>query len=285
MNMSMAPSSWIVTHLCRRRLPAHALRWLLPLLLLAPAAFAQYATFSPQDEQEIVRLVNRERRSLGLATLVIDERLQEAARKHSVRMAAAGEIEHQFRGESKLSVRLNALRFDVCGENVAMASDAAHAHDALMHSPGHRANILDAQYNAIGVGVVRTSNQIFVTQDFARRLPEASVEEAEAQVAANLNRLRRMARAPVLNRVSEPELRQLACEMANKNKLNPSAGLSLSPKVSNSITFTASDLDEIPESLERLKTSAASGFAVGACYQTSKSYETPVFWIIVVTYQ
>ncbi len=255
---------------------------MLPLLLLASTAFAQYGSFSPQDEQEIVRLLNRERQALGLATLVVDERLQEAARKHSVRMAAAGEIEHQFKGEPKLSLRLGALRFDVCGENVALAGDAARAHDALMHSPGHRANILDAQYNAVGIGVVRTSKQIFVTQDFARRLPEVSVEDAEAQVAANLNRLRRKAGAPVLNRVPALELRPMACEMAANDKLNPRAGLM--PRVSNSIAFTEADLTDIPESLERLKTRPASGFSVGACYQTSRSNETPVFWIIVVTY-
>ncbi len=254
----------------------------LPLLLLAATAFAQYGASSPQDEQEIFRLVNRERQSLGLATLVIDERLQEAARKHSVRMAAAGEIEHQFPGEPKLSLRLGAVRYDTCGENVALASDAATAHSALMHSPRHRANILDAQYNAIGIGVVRTSHEIFVTQDFARRLPDTSVDEAEEQVGLNLNRLRRKAGAPVLNRMPALQLRQQACEMAANNKLNPRAGLS--PQVSNSVTFTATDLGDISESLERLKSRPASGFSVGACYQTSKSYESPVFWIIVVTY-
>ena len=102
-----------------------------------------------------------------------------------------------------------------------------------MHSPRHRANILDAQYNAIGIGVVRTSHEIFVTQDFARRLPDTSVDEAEEQVGLNLNRLRRKAGAPVLNRVPALQLRQQACEMAANNKLNPRAGLSR--QVSNSV--------------------------------------------------
>jgi hypothetical protein len=151
-----------------------------------------------------------------------------------------------------------------------------------MHSPGHRANILDAEYNAVGIGVVRTAKEIFVTQDFARRLPEVGVEEAEALVASNLNRLRHTAGAPALNRVAAPQLRELACEMAAKNKLNPRAGFGA--RVSNSIAFTATDLAELPESLERLKAQSASGFSVGACYQTSKSYDTPVFWFLVVTY-
>ncbi len=183
------------------------MRWLLPLLFLAANSFAQHATFSPQDEQEIARLVNSERRSLGLATLVTDERLQQAARKHSARMAASGELEHRVGDEPKLSLRLGEteLRFNVSGENVALAADAASAHTALMHSPAHRANILDAQYNAIGVGVVRTPQGIYVTQDFARRLPEVSVPEAEEQVGSTLNRLRRQAGTPILSRLPAPQ--------------------------------------------------------------------------------
>jgi hypothetical protein len=263
-----------------------ALRFLLPLLLLTATSFAQSAApIAPEAEQEIVRLVNRERQSRGLATLVIDERLVQAARKHSQRMAATGILEHQCPGEPKLELRLGVteIRFDVSGENVAFAADASRAHTALMRSPGHRANILDGEYNTIGIGVVRTSTGIFVTQDFARRQPELSVEEVESQVGSALNRMRRSAGTPVLNRVPAPELRKQACEMAANDRLNPRVGLS-SGRVSNSVAFTATDLAELPESLVRLKTRSASAFSVGACYRTSASYDTPVFWIVVVTY-
>jgi hypothetical protein len=285
MNMKKAPNSWIVTYLRCEKLPARILSMLLTLLILGCGALAQSGTFAPDAEQEIVTLVNRERQSRGLATLVMDERLQQAARKHSVLMAAAGEIEHQYSGEPALSQRLGltALRFDVSGENVAFAADADRAHTALMHSPGHRANILDAQFNSIGIGVVRTPKGIYVTQDFARRLPDASVAQAEEQVAVSLNRLRRAAGAPILTQIPAPELRKQACEMAGKNKLNPRAGLSL-PKVNNAVTFTAIDLSLVADSLQRLKTAPASSFSVGACYQASATYENPVFWIVVVTY-
>jgi len=258
------------------------------LLLLTVGAFPQSAPsaapFTPQDEQEIVRLVNAERQSRGLATLVLDERLREAARKHSARMAYTGEVEHRLAGEPDLSLRLDeqGLRFDVSGENVALDSDAVRAHTALMHSPGHRANILDPKFNSIGIGVVSTPRGLYITQDFAHRLPRASVEDAEEQVALNLNRMRRAAGAPTLNRLSAPDLRRRACAMAANDKLDPHAALS--PKVSRSVVFTAIDLTQIPQSLDRLKTSPASAFSVGACYQSSASYETPVFWIVVATY-
>jgi len=244
-----------------------------------------FAQFVPADEQEIVRLINQERQSRGLATLVTDEHLQQAARKHSQRMAATHQVEHLVPGEPKLSLRLGEtnLRFDVSGENVALTADATRAHTALMHSPHHRDNILDADFNSIGVGVVRAKEGIYVTQDFARRLPEVSVGEAEDQVATSLNRVRRATGLPALRRLPASDLRKIACRMAANDKLNPSAGFS-DHKVNASVAFTTLDLSQIPRPLERLKTSTASGFSVGACFQTSASHETPVFWIVVVTY-
>ena len=58
------------------------------------------------------------------------------------------------------------MHFDVSGENVAVNTTAAGAHKGLMGSPPHRANILYPRYNAIGIGVLRAGQQIWVTQDF-----------------------------------------------------------------------------------------------------------------------
>jgi len=261
------------------------LRLLVPLVLVA-ASFAQSeSTFDSQSEQKIFQLVNQERHSRGLPTLVFDERLQLAARRHSLLMAKRREVEHQLAGEPKLAFRLGevAIRYDASGENVARTSDAARAHVALMESPGHRANILDAQFNSVGIGVVSAPDGIYVTQDFARRLPNASVEDAEERVSANLNRARRASGLQSWKRIPAPELRRASCEMAQHDKLNPRAGL-LSTKIASSVAFTAIDLNLLPESLDRLKVSDASGFSVGACFQSSAKYENPVFWIIVVTY-
>jgi uncharacterized protein YkwD len=245
----------------------HVVRWSVPAQSRASSAFATNA------EQEIVRLVNRERQSRGLAALVSDERLQQAARRHSQRMAAANEISHQFAGEPELQLRLRAVRWDASGENVAVAADAERAHTALMHSPHHRDNILDREFNSVGIGVVSTARGVFVTQDFARVLPEASVEQVEEQVARNLHQL---------HRVPAPELRHRACEMAASDRLNPHAGML--PRVSRAVAFTAIDPAQIPDSLHKLQSQRASGFSVGACYQSSASYENPVFWVLVVTY-
>lgn len=262
------------------------MRWIvcafLLLALVLPAA-AQGFDFSA--EQEILRLVNQERRAHGLGPLTADGRLQRAARKHSALMASLGQVDHQIGGEPKLSNRLDgeAIRFNTSGENVARTSTPERAHVALMNSPGHRANILDPTFNSVGIGVVNTQDGIYVTQDFAHRLPEATVEDAEQRAAATLNQLRERLGMALLPRVPAPELRRHACDMAQRDRLMPRLGL-LSTKVSNSVAFTAIDLSQMPSSLDRLKAAPASGFSVGACYSSSSTYDTPVFWIIVITY-
>lgn len=259
---------------------------MLALLLLPALAMAQdgwvYDTYA---EQVILRLLNQDRQARGLGQLVMDERLRRAARKHTRWMVSRGEVEHQFADEPKLSQRLGevALRFDASGENVARTSGPERAHVALMNSPGHRANILDPNFNSIGIGVIHTQEGIYVTEDFARRLPDATVDEAEAQVAGMMNRLRMDLGLDPWPRRMAPELRRHACDMAARDHLNPKAGL-LSTRVSNSVAFTAADLNQIPNSLTQLKANPASGFSVGACYQSSATYDTPVFWFLVITY-
>ena len=62
--------------------------------------------------------------------------------------------------------------------------------------------------------------------------------------------------------------------MAASNRLDPHAGML--PRVSRSVAFTAIDTAaEIPDTLHTLKSQPASGFSVGACYQSSQPMRTP----------
>ncbi len=255
-------------------------------LLLAAPAFGQ--SISPEAEAEVLRLLNQERQSRGMPALAASEPLQRAARKHSRRMAEAHQIGHKLPGEPDLTRRLGreTEHFDASGENVAVAASAARAHAALMHSPGHRANILDSDYNSVGIGVARSGGEIYVTQNFARLVEGASVEQIEQRVASDLNRERKAAGEPNLRRLDAPELRRQACEMASHNRLNPRLGIpkGTSYTASSTVAFTAIDPAQIASSLGSLPSQPARAFSVGACYESSASYENPVFWIIVVTY-
>ena len=275
-----------------RRIPASSPRgWragllLAAILLASSAASAQsLGSWDPGAEQEILRLLNQERTSRELGPLRGDQALTQRARLHSEKMARANELSHQFPDEPEVSIRLRSagLFFDYSGENVALNQNAAGAHHGLMNSPPHRANILSPNYNAVGVGVLRVGQQIWVTQDFADLLPETSSVEAEAQIARQFNELRQNSGGQPLPLIANSKLRGMACNMAKRNDLSPREAGAL-PRVARAVTFTVANIVQMPQYIQQAATSAASGYSVGVCFSTSKTYTNPVYWVILVTY-
>ncbi|HEY7062713.1 MAG TPA: CvpA family protein [Chloroflexota bacterium] len=123
-----------------------------------------------QAESRMLRLVNDEREQEGLGTLKLDPQLTEAARAHSRDMLAKGYFAHQNDDGKTPADRVSAVgtRFAIVGENLALAPTVDVAHQGLMKSPGHRANILSPQYHRVGIGVIDAGlhGKMF-TQDFA----------------------------------------------------------------------------------------------------------------------
>jgi uncharacterized protein YkwD len=259
---------------------------LLSVLSIALCASGQsVGIWDAASEQEIFRLLNQERAQRGLRPLQMEPQLVTVARRHSQRMAEQDALSHQFRGEPDLNARLalTNMHFNASGENVAVNTSAVGAHKGLMSSPPHRENILNQRYNAIGIGVLRTGQQVWVTQDFVERLPDISAAEAEARIARQFNDLRRSARSSTLRVIANPRLRDLACQMARRDSISPAQAGAL-PNVARVVTFTMADLAQMPTYLQDMKALPASGFSVGACYATSSTYSLPVYWIIVATY-
>ena len=50
-------------------------------------------------------------------------------------------------------MRNGDITFRAAGENLALAPTVDVAHDGLMNSPGHRANILNPAFHRVGIGV------------------------------------------------------------------------------------------------------------------------------------
>src|SRR5271166_6155933 len=152
------------------------------LMSLLPAASVAQDQFDSAGEQQLVELINQERSREGLQPLAVDERLTQAARKHTELMVKNKALSHQFDGEPSPQMRFvdENLRADRLAENVALEMDVAGAHAVLMNSPPHRANILSPSYNAVGVGVMHSGDLLYVTEDFAQRLPDYSELEADA---------------------------------------------------------------------------------------------------------
>lgn len=108
------------------------------------------------SEGVMVNLVNKERTSRGFKALIADLKLRDIARAHSADMLKRGYFSHYSpEGLSVADRALNAgVDFLVIGENLAYAPSVELAHQGLINSAGHRANILSSDYGKIGIGTV-----------------------------------------------------------------------------------------------------------------------------------
>jgi uncharacterized protein YkwD len=119
-------------------------------------------------EDQLVTIVNDERRKRGLAPLRHDDRLRRSARAHSDDMAARGYFAHNSPdGKSPGEWMCEAGYPAPAGENIAQGQDhPAQAMMAWMNSPPHRASIMHPDVRAIGVGVHHGSAGPWWTQHF-----------------------------------------------------------------------------------------------------------------------
>ena len=91
------------------------------------------------------------------------------ARDHSLEMFQLDYFSHNSPTSGSPFDRMHAagIPFGVAGENLAYAPNVDIAHQGLMNSPGHRANILRPEFGHIGIGVIRSQVQgSMFTQDF-----------------------------------------------------------------------------------------------------------------------
>ncbi len=108
------------------------------------------------SEKQMFDLVNKERQTRGIKTLVFDGKLQKIARGHSEDMLKRGYFSHYSPEGLSVADRAANSRIDylVIGENLAYAPTLESAHKGLMNSQGHRENILSTDYGSLGIGVI-----------------------------------------------------------------------------------------------------------------------------------
>lgn len=123
----------------------------------------------PELETQMLELLNQERAEQGLKPLMLDTALTRVARAHSVDMFQRGYFSHSSPEGSTPFDRIRAARipFRTAGENLALAPTLKIAHEGLMNSPGHRANILEPRFGRVGIGIMSGGvNRLMITQNF-----------------------------------------------------------------------------------------------------------------------
>lgn len=107
-------------------------------------------------EMTMLALINRERTGMGLMQLSFSLELRDLATDYAKDMFGRGYFSHfNPQGESPFDrMDHRKIEFTVAGENLALAPNVFLAHQGLMNSPGHRANILSPDFKKVGIGVV-----------------------------------------------------------------------------------------------------------------------------------
>jgi len=121
-------------------------------------------------EQQLFQAINRQREARGLPPLKWDDALANAARQHAEMMAEQRSISHGFLGELSLPSRATraGARFTWLSENVAAGPSAENITEQWMHSPNHRANLLDPDMDSIGAGAAERNGAVFAVADFSK---------------------------------------------------------------------------------------------------------------------
>ena len=109
-----------------------------------------------QAEIAMFDMVNKEREKNGLSRLILSTQLRGLARSYAAEMFAKGFFSHYSPDGLSPFDRMEKANiiFNAAGENLALAPNVELAHQGLMNSPGHKANILSPDFKKVGIGVI-----------------------------------------------------------------------------------------------------------------------------------
>ena len=116
------------------------------------------------NEQEVFNLINKQRASNGLSSLKINSEVQRVARIKAQDMVDNNYFSHTspIYGSPFDMLKSFGISYKSAGENIAGNSSNSGAVTAWMNSSGHKANILNGNYNYTGIGVVKSPKYGYV---------------------------------------------------------------------------------------------------------------------------
>jgi uncharacterized protein YkwD len=155
---------------------------------------------SDEAEHRLLAMMNRDRQAAGLPALLWDDRVAAVARGYSEEMRRTKVVAHisPTSGSAADRVRAANIKTAVVLENVARAYGIVEAHEGLMNSPGHRANLMSALATHVGIGVVYGEEvsgrpELYVTQVFIRIPPKVDAARAAELVRQRIDGVRHVA--------------------------------------------------------------------------------------------
>lgn len=253
------------------------------ILLGSPCLGWAVAPNPSRAEQQLLALVNQERVKAGLQQLQWDPDLAEAARRHTALLVKHADLSHRFSGEPPLQERTGGAgaHFNSVAENVAYAPTVQRMHQGLMNSPHHRANILNPEYNAIGIAIEPGGDELYVTQDFAHLIPTYSESDFENAVIAAVQRERQARGLAAILVHNDARLKSAACS----STLDAKRVLHNLPGATDLAIYTSSDPAKLPDAMEKAAIDRTlHRMNIGVCFKSGGKNGFSKYWVVAAFY-
>lgn len=135
------------------------------IALFASLAVPSAAASPASDESLLLTLTNTVRAGVGVPALSLDGSLSSIARQWAAYMGSQNNISHN----PNLKAQIEAAGFSdwrKTGENVGMGPTVQAIQNALVNSAGHYRNMVDGDFQKVGIGIVYANNSVWVVVDF-----------------------------------------------------------------------------------------------------------------------
>lgn len=140
----------------------------------SPANNTAQSSAIARMEQDTIQQINQNRQQQNLEPLSRNTKLTQVARDYSRRMAKQDFFSHTSPDGDTIAQRVQSrgINYLMVGENLFKGTNITEpvpvAVEGWMQSPGHRQNILTANYTETGIGIWQQNNTYYFTQVFLR---------------------------------------------------------------------------------------------------------------------
>ncbi len=240
-------------------------------------------------------LLNQERKKMGLSPVSRDPILERTAVDHSKDMALRGFFAHVNPEGKNPNMRYQARGgFGTVGENIVIETQVDKAHRQLMASPGHRANILQADLTHVGIGLYYAKDRYYITQLFQSRQAPQDLRALKEQVGSWLDNYRSEHNVGILLKddLLQSINQEYARKMAQQDRLDYAGTKTLGPLYTDrggyygnmsTVVFSARNFSDLVNKLEKfnglLQDERWERYGLGIAQANSVSQGHHILWV------
>ena len=149
-------------------------------------AVAMAFTATLAHAEDMAEMISQYRREHGLSAVKTDPQLTAIAERQAKAMAASGIMDHSVGGS--FASRISGAHTGVAAENIAAGTKTwAETFRSWQRSPGHKANLLQAEADSVGVAVARNDQsgyKTFWAMVIAKKSPRKKAGKVVAEGAS-----------------------------------------------------------------------------------------------------